>query len=157
MAGGAQLSIKNTARVAGSLYLAVALFAAFGNMYVPSVLVVQGDAAATARNIEASELLFRCGVLSHLICQVIFVFLVLTLYRILRFVKKDHAVLMVVLALVGVPMAFLNEVNRLTILRLLDGADTAAFSTAQFQSQAMQLLGMWDSGLNVTLGFWGRW
>lgn len=142
MTGGAPSSINSTARVAGGLYLAVALLAAFGNMYVPSVLVVRGDAVTTAHNIVASKLLFRTGILSHLICQVIFVFLVLTLYRILKTVNKDHAVLMVVLALVGVPMAFLNEVKRLTVLRLLGSAETGAFSTAQLQSQAMQFLGL---------------
>lgn len=150
-------SIKTTARLAGSLYLAVALFAAFGNMYVPSVLVVPGDAAATSRNIVASEWLFRSGIVSHLICQVVFVALVLTLYRLFKTVNKDHAVLMLLLALVSVPMAVFNEVHRLAVLSLLDGTGTGAFSSTQLQAQAMQLLDMWDRGILVTLAFWGLW
>ena len=157
MTGAAHSSIKSTARTAGGLYLAVALFAAFGNMYVPSVLVVRGDAVATARNIATSELLFRTGILAHLISQIIFIFLVLTLYRLLKTVNKNHAVVMVVLALVGVPMASLNEATRLTVLQLVGSAQTGASSAAQLQSQAMQFLDTWGNGIHVTLAFWGLW
>lgn len=157
MTAGTHSSINSTARLAGSLYLAAALFAAFGNMYVPSVLLVHGDAVTTSRNIVASEWLFRSGIVSHLICQTVFVFLVLTLYRLLKTVSKDRAVLMVVLALIGVPMAFLNEVNRLAVLRLLSSANAGAFTSGQLQAQAMQSLDMWESGILVTLAFWGMW
>lgn len=149
--------MNRTARVAGGLYLAVAILAAFGNLYVPSALVVRGDAETTASNIAASELLFRSGILSHLIGQVVFVFLVLTLYRLLEPVNKARAVLMVVLAIVGVPMAFLNEVNRLMVLRLLSDAPDGASSTVELQNQAMRCFATWESGIHVTLAFWGLW
>ncbi len=84
--------IKRTARLAGGLYLALMPFSFFGIIYVPSVLVVPGDAATTSRNIMASEWLFRGGTVSHLIGQVIFIFLVLTLYRLLEPVNRGHAV-----------------------------------------------------------------
>jgi uncharacterized membrane protein YhhN len=50
------------------------------------------------RRREASEWLFRSGTVSHLIGQVIFIFLVLALYRLLKPVNKHHAALVVVLA-----------------------------------------------------------
>jgi hypothetical protein len=157
MTDGAPSSIHRTARLAGGLYLTLAVFAAFGNLYVPSVLVVSGDAETTSRNIVASELLYRGGILSSLVCQVLFVFLVLTLYRLFKTVNKDRAVSMAVLALLGVPMALLNEVNRLAAVRLLSGADTAVFSSSQLQARAMQFLDMWESGISVTLAIWGLW
>jgi hypothetical protein len=156
MAAGAQASIKRTARLAGGLYLAMAPFAFFGILYVPSVLV-RGDAATTSRNIMTSEWLFRSGTVSHLIGQIIFIFLVLALYRLLKPVNKDHAVLMVVLALLGIPMAFLNEVNHLAALRLLSSADDGAFTATQLQAQAMLFLDMRRSGIVVTQVFWGLW
>ncbi len=61
--------------------------------------------------------------ISHLISQVAVVFLVLASYRLLKPVNKEHAVLMAVLALLGIPIAFLNEVNNLAALRLLSSAD----------------------------------
>src|SRR6266508_816711 len=101
-------SINRTARRAGGLYLSLALFGFYSFVYVPSVLLVRGDAATTSRNILASERLFRSGTVSHLISQVVVVFLVLALYRLLKPVNRDHAALMVVLALLSIPIAFLN-------------------------------------------------
>jgi hypothetical protein len=132
-------------------------FAFFGILYVPSVLIIAGDPAATSRNIMASETLFRSGIVAHLSGQIIFIFLVLALYRLLQPVNKGHALLMVVLALLGIPMAFLNEVNHLAVLRLLGGAGDGAFTTAQFQALAMLFLELRQDGILVTQVFWGLW
>ncbi len=150
-------SINRTARLAGGLYLGMVPFAIFGILYVPSVLVVRGDAATTFRNIMASEWLFRTGTVSHLICQIIFVFLVLALYRLLETVNRNHAVLMAVLALLGVPIAFLSEANHLAVLRLLGSAGDGAFSAAQLHAQAMMFLDMRANGILVAQVFWGLW
>ena len=150
-------SINKTARLAGALYLAMAVFGFFGIMYVPSVLVVPGDAASTARNILASEWLFRSGTVSHLIGQTIFIFLVLALYRLLKPVDKNRAVLMVLLALLGVPIAFLNEVHHLGALRLLSSPADGAFTSTQLQVQAMLFLDLRRSGILLNQVFWGLW
>lgn len=105
----------------------------------------------------AAEWLFRSGTVSHPIGQIIFNFLVLALYRIFKPVNKDRAVLMVVLALLGVPIAFLNEVNHLAVLRLLSSADDGAFTSAQLHAQAMLFLDMRGSGIFVAQVFWGLW
>ena len=52
-------SKRKTARIAGALYLLMAVTGLFGIMYVPSTIIVSGDATATVNNILASELLFR--------------------------------------------------------------------------------------------------
>jgi hypothetical protein len=132
-------------------------FGFFGIIYVPSVLVVPGDAAATSRNIMASEWLLRSGTVSYLISQVIFIFLVLALYRLLKPVNKSHAMLMVVLALPAVPIAFLSEVNHLAALRLIAHADDEAFTANQLQAQAMLFLDMRENGILFALVFWGLW
>ena len=157
MTAATHASINRTARLAGALYVAVMPFAFFGLIYVPSVLLVSGDAAATSRNILASEWLFRAGTVSHLIGQVIHVFLVLALYRLLESVNRVHAVLMAVLALLPVPMAFLNEVNQLAALRLLTNVNDGAFTASQLQAQAMLFLDMRQDGILVTQVFWGLW
>jgi hypothetical protein len=157
MTAGAHASINRTARLAGALYLALMPFGFFGIIYVPSVLLVSGDAATTSRNIMASEWLFRSGTVSHLISQIVLIFLVLALYRLLKPVNKDHAVLMVVLALLAVPIASLNEVNHLAALRLLANADDGAFTASQLQAQAMLFLDMRQSGILIALVFWGLW
>src|SRR5512145_995178 len=143
MTPGTQASINRTARLAGALYLALMPFGFFGIIYVPSVLVVSGDAATTSRNIMASEWLFRSGTVSHVISQIILVVLVLVLYRLLKPVNKDHALL--------------SEVNHLAILRLLANADDGAFTANQLQAQVMLFLDMRQNGILLALVFWGLW
>jgi hypothetical protein len=157
MSAAAQASITRAARLAGGLYLTLVPLGVFSFIYVPSVLLVRGDAAATSRNILASQWLFRSATVSHLISQVIVVFLAFALYRLLRPVNRDHAALMVVLALLGVPVACLNEVNHLAVLRLLDSVDERAFTDAQVHAQAMLFLDMHRIGVLVAQIFWGLW
>jgi hypothetical protein len=104
-------SPKKTARIAGFLYLLVAVFGAFIMVYVSPTLVVPGDSATTVNNIMASESLFRIGFVSGLICQTVHILLVLFLYKLLKPVNKNHALLMVIFALVGVPIAMFNMLN----------------------------------------------
>jgi Domain of unknown function (DUF4386) len=150
-------SIQRTARLAGGLYLSLVPFGVFSFVYVPSVLLVRGDAAATSRNIMASEWLFRAGTVSHLISQIIVPFLALAIYRLLKHVNKEHAVVMVVLALLGIPISFLTEVNHLAALRLLRSAGEEAYTSSQLQIQAMLFLDMRQSGVLLAQVFWGLW
>ena len=52
----------------------------FALVYVPSKLLVHGNATATANNIAAHETLFRLGIAADLISQAIFIFVALALY-----------------------------------------------------------------------------
>lgn len=50
--------IQSYARLAGILGILTLVAGGFGEAYVPSAIIVSGDAGATARNILASESLF---------------------------------------------------------------------------------------------------
>lgn len=65
-------SQRKTARVAGFLYLIVAVTGGFANFFARVNLIVPGDAAATVENIRASESLFRLGLVGDLIAQTVF-------------------------------------------------------------------------------------
>jgi Domain of unknown function (DUF4386) len=91
------------ARVAGLLGLLMLVTGSFG-IFVHTRLVVPGDAETTAKNIMASESLFRLGIMSGLIMYTVFIPYVLVLYRLLKPVNKNHALLMLMFALVGVPI-----------------------------------------------------
>ena len=121
-------STKSKARTAGQLYLALALTGIFSLMYVPSALIVFGDATATANNITSSELLFRTGILTGLISNVIFVFLVLALYRLFKEVNRKQAILMVTLVVISVATSFVNTTNQIAPLIILSGADFWPYS-----------------------------
>ena len=151
-------STKKTARIAGLLYLVNGVTGFFSIIYVPSKLIVSGNAAATANNILASERLFRLGMVSELICAAEFVFLLWVLYRLLAAVNKTHASLMVILGLVSIPIMFVNALNEIAALALLRGADfLLAFDQPQRQALAMQFLNLHGEGFVVAGIFWGLW
>jgi hypothetical protein len=150
--------IVKRARVAGVLYLSLLPFDIFGSLYVPSILIVPGDAAATARNIMASESLFRLGIASALIGQIVIILVGLALYQVLKPVNKNIAVLMVILNLVATPIAMLNELNQFAILLLLHGPDhLRVFTPDQLYALVSLFLNLYALGLSIVGLFWGLW
>lgn len=121
---------KQTARLAGLLYLVNAATGYFGIVYVPGKLIVSGNTAATASNILASERLFRLGIVSELICAAEFIYLVWVLYRLLSGVNQTHAALMAMWGLAFVPVMAVNVLSEVAALTLLRGADFLSFFDA---------------------------
>jgi hypothetical protein len=151
-------SIKNPGRFAGLLYVLTSVAGVFAMMYVPSKLIVHGNAAATAGNISASETLFRLGIAGQLIGQTGFIFVALALYDLLKGVNRPLASLMVILLVVQVPIAFLNEVNSIAALILVRGADfLSIFEKPQRDALAMFFLNLHFHGFVVNEIFWGLW
>lgn len=151
-------STKKTARIAGFLYLLLALTAAFSILYVPSALVVFGDAAATAENIASSQLLFRAGILSGIVSHVIFVLLVLVLYHLLREISRKQAMLMVTFVVISVATGFVNTINQLGALIALSGADfLSAFEEPELDALAYLFMRLHSHGIQIIQIFWGLW
>lgn len=143
------------ARIAGSLYFFMNMFAPFTLLYLPSRFVVQGDAAATAANIMASESLYRIGIALNLFNALGQIFLVLALYQLLKVVSKNIASLMVIFSLVSVPISMLNELTQLAVLQLLSKA--VYIPLEQLQAWAYLLVQLHDQGLLIAQIFWGLW
>ncbi len=151
-------STKNPGRFAGLLYILTSIPGFFAMMYVPSKLIVHGNAAATASNIAAHEMLFRLGIAGQLIGQAGFIFVALALYRLLKGVNQRYASLMVTLVVVQIPIAFLNELNSIAALVLVRGADfLSIFEKPQRDALAMLFLNLHFQGLVVDEIFWGLW
>src|SRR6266567_8863263 len=151
-------SIKNPGRFAGLLYVLVSIVGFFAMGYVPNKLIVHGNAAATANNILASETLFRLGIAGALIGQAGFIFVALGLYELLKGVNRRHALLMVILIVVSIPIAFLNELNSIAALALVRGADfLAILDKPQRDTLAMLFLKLHGQGFVVSELFWGLW
>lgn len=152
-------SMKKKARVAGVLYLLMAIAAPIGLMYVPGRLIVEGNATATADRVRASESLLRVGIGSELFHQALAIFLVLALYRLFKEVSQKHAVLLVILgALVSVPIMFMNVLSEIAALILVSGADfLSAFERNQLDALAYLFLRLHGQGIIVASIFWGLW
>ena len=150
-------SRKREARVAGVLYLMLGVTSALG-LNIPSAFIVRGDAAATADKIASSQLLYRLYVISGLASQILFVFLVLALYQLLKGVNKRQASLMVALVLVQVPMAFAITLCGFAPLVLLNGADYwSAFDKRQLDAMTMGFLSLQSYGTSAITALWGLW
>ncbi len=151
-------STRNPGRFAGLLYLLTSIVGFFAMMYVPTKLIVHGNATATASNIAASETLFRLGIAGELIGQAGFIFVALALYELLKGVNRRFASLMVILLVVQIPIAFLNELNYIAALILVRGADfLSIFEKPQREALAMLFLNLHFHGYVVNEIFWGLW
>jgi len=140
------LSQRKAVTILRFLYPIWMIFGLFGVMYVPSALIVAGDAAKTAANLIANEFLFRAGIVSSLLTQLMFIFVVLVLYKLFKPVNKNQSLLMVIFALVAVPIAMLNTLNRVAALMLTDSAE-----------QMMFFLNLNAQGVIIASIFWGLW
>ncbi|WP_080778412.1 DUF4386 domain-containing protein [Chryseobacterium phocaeense] len=149
---------NKTARQAGFLYLIVVLTGLFSLMYVPSKLIVREDPALTFQQIFQSSQLFRLSIAGSMICYIAFTLLPLVLYRLLKDVNGAYAKLMVILALISIPISFLNLQNKFSVLTIVEGAGyLKAFNAEQLQAQVMFLLNSYNKGILIVQIFWGLW
>src|SRR5438067_12916555 len=146
------------ARIAGAIYLSMVFTAPFSLIYVPSKLIVRGNAVATADNIMAHEIMFRLSIFGDLIGQVIFICLAIALYRLLSSVNKTWAALMVGFVLVSAAVGFLNTLNNIGALTLFHGADfLAVFDKPQRDALGMLFVRLHSQGILIDEMFWGLW
>ncbi len=141
-------STKQLSRVAGGLYLILALCGGFAELIVRSGVYVPGDAAATAEEISASETLFRFGALADLVGITCFVVLGLILWRLFRPVDLNAATAMLVFVAVSVAVTTANMTNHLGALNAATVGDDIA---------AMRFLEAHHDGYLVAGIFFGLW
>jgi hypothetical protein len=116
-------SLSKNARVAGLLYILSSMLGLVRLIYIPSILLVPGNAAATANNIAKHELLFRFGIVSYLLCSALWIFVTLALYRLLEGVDRTLARLMMIITVVITPIFFGNAANDIAALLFARGTD----------------------------------
>jgi len=141
---------------AGFLYLVIIVAAAAAEMFIRGSLIVAGDAAATARNILASELQYReaLGIdLVVLFCDTVVAGL---LYIVLKPAGATLSLLAASFRLVFVAIMGSNALTTVAPLLLLKGGATlGAFTGAQLQDLALASLSLHDIGFNIALVFFG--
>jgi hypothetical protein len=149
-------SVQTYARIAGALFLISIVAGGFGEAYVPSALVVSGDAAATAKNIIASASLFRWGFAAYLVEALCDVGLTLLLYVLLKPVRKDLALLAVFFRLVSTSVFAVAELFYFAALPILGGAQhLKAFSPDQLNALALLSLKISGYGGGLFMVFYG--
>jgi len=128
---------QKAARVAGLSYLISLVIVVCVNFGIHDRLIVEGNAAETARNILAHEQLFRIGIVGDLMYCVLIIVLLTALYVILRPVNQILALLGAFWRLVWVLMWLVMTLHLWDALRLLSGpAYLGAFEAERLQGLA---------------------
>ncbi len=149
---------KRLARIAGLLYLIVAIFGGFAFGYVLAKVYAPGDAAATAANVLANADLVRIGGVADLLQATVSVFVGLTLYRLLKHVNQHAASAMVVFIAIASAIMCLNDVFQFAAVRVAtDGAYVAAFGAAGSHALVLLLLDLQHYGFLIAQIFFGLW
>ena len=155
--GDHNYSIKATAHLAGAVYFVFMIVSIYGEFFLPKYFV-PGDATATAHNINTAEFAYRFGILTAFLTHIIFIVLVVILYKLFREVNRSYAMLMVLFVAIGVAVAFANLLNKFAPLVILSGADyLSVFNKAQLDALAFGFLRLHSNAAIIPLVFWGLW
>ena len=148
-------SIQRTARFAGVLYLVITVAAIVAHIYVPSIIIVPGDAAATANNMRESATLFRFGTVGgELVVLLSEVVLAVVLYVLLKPVNKTLSLIAAVSRLVMTTIHGINMINYFFAMLLVSGTGyLSVFSAEQAQSLAMLFLEAHGYGFTIGIAF----
>jgi len=151
-------SINKTARMAGFLYFIYMVMHISADVIGRSKLIVYGDAATTAKNIMASAGQFQLGFMLDLIAAVLFLLTAWALYRLLKPVNENLALLFLLLNLGGVAIQCASDLFLPASQLLLSGADYAkVFQADQLQALAMSFLYLYKNGFMIAQIFYGAW
>jgi hypothetical protein len=149
-------SVQTYARLAGVLFLLSLVAGGFGEYYVPSRLIVSADAAATAKNIVASDSMFRLGFAAYLVEAMCDIGLTLILYVLLRPVSRNLALLAAFFRLMGTALFAVAELFYFAAALILGGADyLKTFSPDQLNTLALLSLKFYGRGAGIFMVFYG--
>ena len=139
-------NLRKTANTIRMLYPLWMLVGMFSLMYIPSQLMVSDDPVLTAQNIANNTTLFRVGIVTSLITQLLFIIIPIYWFRLYEAIDKNLAIWMLVFSLISVPMCMYNEMNKLAALSFLDDPEQLLF-----------YLKMNGKGIVLVSIFWGLW
>jgi uncharacterized protein DUF4386 len=152
-----QISPRRLARIAGVLYLLVAIFRGFA-YFAEKKVYVSGDAATTARNVLAHSGLVRTAIVADMFQATIWVFLAMTLYLLLRHVNRNVATAMVILVAIATTIMCLDKVFQFAALRVAgDASYAAALGIAGSNALVLLLLDLHNYGFLIAQIFFGLW
>ena len=94
------------------------------------------------------------GIFSSVICYIAFSFLPIVLNLLLKSVSAFHAKIMAVLALISVPVSFMNLQNKISILSIIGKEEyLKVYTNEQLQSKVMLNLHQYENGILLVTVF----
>ncbi|WP_106792508.1 DUF4386 domain-containing protein [Aquimarina sp. Aq78] len=149
-------NIKPTknALMAGLFYLALIIIGMYGFVYALPQIEIKGDIAKTVENIKNNSFIFRVGIFSILVMNVISILLVIYLYRLLSSINKTMGLSMLILMLFGAAISLVNEVNHFAMIVINGMSDLSA---TESQNLTDFFSTIHNHGAHIAVIFWGLW
>jgi hypothetical protein len=150
------MNVQRYARIAGALFLVSLVAGGFGEAYVPSKIMVSGDAAATAANITNFEVLYRLGFAAFMIESLCDITLVLIMYALLKPVSRELSLLAAFIGLVGTALFAFAELFYFAPPLIIGGAGyLKTFSPDQLNSLALLSLKFYSYAGMIFTAYYG--
>lgn len=154
-----QAGLRGPSLVAGTGILLLAVLSGFGNFYAVDGLVTAGEAARTARDIAASETLFRMGIVSLVLAATVDVVVAWALWRLFSPVSEGLSALAAWFRLAYAAVFLVAVAQLLAALRPLHpdggGPDSAGQVLAHVQAfNDIWLVGLVLFGAHLLLVGW---
>ncbi|HEV2120898.1 MAG TPA: DUF4386 domain-containing protein [Candidatus Bathyarchaeia archaeon] len=148
--------VQTYARIAGIIFLVAVVAGLIGEATVPSMLVVPGDPAATARNIVGNDLLFRLGFVAYIVEALTDVALTFLLYVLLRPVRANLAFAAVLFRVMATATFASGEIFYFAQRQILGGDQYLNnFTTPQLQTLALLSYNVSIAAGNLSTIFYG--
>jgi hypothetical protein len=150
------MNVQRYARIAGALFLVSIVAGGFGEAYVPSKIVVSGDAMATAANIRNFEFLYRLGFAGFMIESLCDITLVLIMYALLKPVSRELSLLAAFIGLVGTALFAFAELFYFAPPLIIGGAGfLKTFSPDQLNALALLSLKFYGYAGMIFTAYYG--
>jgi hypothetical protein len=149
------MNVQRYARIAGVLFLLSLVAGGFGEAYVPSKLIVSGDAAATAANLRNFDFLYRLGFASFLVESLCDTALALILYVLLKPVNKQLSLLAAFFGLMATATFAFAELFYFAPQLILGRAYLNSFTPDQINSLALLSLKFYGYAGMIFTAYYG--
>ena len=146
---------KTYARIAGILYLIIAVVGGFSILYVPSVILAPGDAAKTAANLLANQGLFGLGVVADVVVMTTEIVLSAMLFVLFKPTSPTLSMIAMVSRLTMVLVMAINLLIYITPMLLLRDVDQGGLGIDQRQAAAQVLFEAHRYGIYIWDIFFG--
>jgi uncharacterized protein DUF4386 len=148
------MKVQRYARVAGVLFLISLIAGGFGESYVPSRLIVSGDAAATVANLANHDLLYRIGFATFLMESFCDVTLLMILYALLKPVNQRLSLLAAFFGFMGTVLFAFGELFYFAPT-IMNAAYLKTFSADQLNALVLLSMKFYAYASMIFTGYYG--
>lgn len=150
-----KISLPGAAVTAGVALLILAICAPVAEFFIMPSLIVNGNPAATVKNISIHQALLGGAVCCYLLTFIGDVVVAWALYILLEPVNKYLSLLAALFRLIYAVAALVALLNLVTVFNLLNSADLKTFNHEQLYTQIMFALKAFSSGWSFSILIFG--